>query len=88
MRIALFNDVYVPHSHLPQGYYRPPMRYHNRDGFLGIGASAYPCAEWLSADALSSLTLTVAVNDEIVQTLSFATCTAMHPPCWPMWASS
>lgn len=71
--LALFNDLCVPHSHLPQGYYRPPVRFHNRDGFLGIGPHLRPWPTLGTWKALHDLHLTVAVNDQIVQTLSFAT---------------
>jgi 5-oxopent-3-ene-1,2,5-tricarboxylate decarboxylase/2-hydroxyhepta-2,4-diene-1,7-dioate isomerase len=70
--LALFNDLCVPHSHLPQGYYRPPVRFHNRDGFLGIGPHLRPWPTLGTWQTLHDLHLTVAINGHIVQTLSFA----------------
>ena len=35
---VLLNDVSLPHSVQAQGFYRPPVKFKNLDGFLGIGA--------------------------------------------------
>jgi 5-oxopent-3-ene-1,2,5-tricarboxylate decarboxylase/2-hydroxyhepta-2,4-diene-1,7-dioate isomerase len=52
---VLFNDVAIPH----ESYYRPPVKYHCVDGFLGVGDAVRPVSELA---ALSSLVLELRVD--------------------------
>ncbi len=58
---ALLNDWSVPHT----SYYRPPVKFHCRDGFLGLPAqvTAGPAADW------AALQIAVERNGERVQTV-------------------
>ena len=66
---VLLNDVSVPHGVAQQGFYRPPVKYKNLDGFLGVGAHA------VSADALpnpNALQLEVRINGVLKQTVDLS----------------
>ena len=66
---VLLNDVSVPHSVAQQGFYRPPVKYKNLDGFLGVGAHA------VHADALpnlNALQLEVRINGMLKQTVDLS----------------
>ena len=60
------NDWRLP----PAGYYRPPVKYRNLDGFLGVGARVRPLA---AVGDLSALALTVRINGQLRQTVELAT---------------
>jgi 5-oxopent-3-ene-1,2,5-tricarboxylate decarboxylase/2-hydroxyhepta-2,4-diene-1,7-dioate isomerase len=60
---VLLNDWAVPHT----SYYRPPVKFRCRDGFLGLGAPR----SWAELDA-ESLQLQVLCNGEPVQSVDFA----------------
>jgi len=67
---VLLNDVSVPHTVAQQGFYRPPVKYKNLDGFLGVGAQA------VHADAISNpngLQLEVRINKVLQQTVDLST---------------
>lgn len=66
---VLLNDVSVPHSVAHQGFYRPPVKYKNLDGFLGVGAQA------VNAEALpnpNALHLDVRINGVLKQTVDLS----------------
>ena len=63
---VLLNDVSIPHSVSAQGFYRPPVKYKNLDGFLGIGATLVPAVDVPHPNAL---TLQVHVNGVLRQTV-------------------
>jgi 5-oxopent-3-ene-1,2,5-tricarboxylate decarboxylase/2-hydroxyhepta-2,4-diene-1,7-dioate isomerase len=50
---VLLNDVSVPHSVQAQGFYRPPVKYKNLDGFLGVGPTLLPAADLTQPNALT-----------------------------------
>jgi 5-oxopent-3-ene-1,2,5-tricarboxylate decarboxylase / 2-hydroxyhepta-2,4-diene-1,7-dioate isomerase len=58
---VLMNDVTVPHS----SFYRPPVKFNCRDGFLGVGPSLTLIQ---SLAELDQLVVTVKVNGGVVQT--------------------
>jgi 5-oxopent-3-ene-1,2,5-tricarboxylate decarboxylase/2-hydroxyhepta-2,4-diene-1,7-dioate isomerase len=65
--VLLLADWSVPHASV----YRPPVKWRNRDGFLGVG-NFIPTGNAAELTALiTSLTLAVRVNDEFVQTVTF-----------------
>lgn len=59
---ALLNDFSLPHD----SYFRPPVQYRCRDGFLGTPAALRPLA---SLAELAKLSLSVHVNGELRQTV-------------------
>ena len=61
----LLNDLSLPHA----SYYRPPIRFRNRDGFLVCGTPVAP----LTAAQIEALSIEVRVNGERVQTVALAT---------------
>lgn len=62
---VLLDDLSLPH----ESYYRPPIRFRNRDGFLVCGTPVTaPTPERLAA-----LTLELRVNDALVQTIALST---------------
>jgi 5-oxopent-3-ene-1,2,5-tricarboxylate decarboxylase/2-hydroxyhepta-2,4-diene-1,7-dioate isomerase len=62
---VLMNDLSIPHA----SYYRPPVKFKNLDGFLGIGPRCIPLAE---AGDVNAVKLEVRVNGERVQTVDFS----------------
>jgi 5-oxopent-3-ene-1,2,5-tricarboxylate decarboxylase/2-hydroxyhepta-2,4-diene-1,7-dioate isomerase len=62
---ALVNDLSLPHD----SYYRPAIRYRNRDGFLVCGASPVPVA----AVDLATLKIEAHLNGALAQTLDLST---------------
>ena len=62
---VLLNDLSQPHA----SYYRPAIRFRNRDGFLVCGAQPVPAA----AVDLGALKIEAHVNGTLVQTLDLAT---------------
>ena len=62
---VLLNDLQLPHT----SYYRPPVKYKNGDGWLGIGPRAVPLHELGGLGALSTLKLQVIVNGTPAQTV-------------------
>lgn len=63
---VLLNDLSLPHA----SYYRPPLRFRNRDGFLVCGPATLPIAD---LDDLSDLTLEVRINRVPVQRVELST---------------
>ena len=59
---VLLSDWSVPHT----SYYRPPVKFRCRDGFLGLPASVTPCSH---PDAFAQLRIDVRRNGEHVQTV-------------------
>lgn len=62
---VLLNDLSLPHA----SYYRPAIRFRNRDGFLVCGTPVAP----LTAAQIEALSIEVRVNGERVQTVALAT---------------
>ena len=62
---VLANDLSLPHD----SYYRPAIRFRNRDGFLVCGAQPVPAAQ---VD-LATLKIEAHLNGALVQTLDLAT---------------
>lgn len=60
--VVLMNDWSVPHT----SYYRPPVKFRCRDGFLGLPASVTPCSH---PYAFAQLRIEVRRNGEHVQTV-------------------
>ena len=63
--VAVFNDWSIPHD----SYYRPPVRFKNGDGYLGVGDERLALHDW---SQLAGLSLQVWVNDELVQTVAWS----------------
>ena len=59
---ALLNDWSVPHT----SYYRPPVKFRCRDGFLGLPSSVTACDR---LDALAQLHIEVRRHGELVQSV-------------------
>ncbi len=64
--VVLLNDLSLPHA----SYYRPPIKFRNRDGFLGCGPASVPLA---ALGDLAQLKLTVRINGELRQTVDLST---------------
>jgi 5-oxopent-3-ene-1,2,5-tricarboxylate decarboxylase/2-hydroxyhepta-2,4-diene-1,7-dioate isomerase len=62
--VVLLNDWSVPHS----SYFRPPVKFRCRDGYLGCGLTPVP----LSALDMASLSISVQVNGQRVQTVQMS----------------
>jgi 5-oxopent-3-ene-1,2,5-tricarboxylate decarboxylase / 2-hydroxyhepta-2,4-diene-1,7-dioate isomerase len=62
---VLLNDLSVPHA----SFFRPPVKFKNLDGFLGIGPSVTPT---LDAGDPAQFTLTLRINGEVRQQVRFA----------------
>ncbi len=62
---VLLNDLSLPHA----SYYRPAIRYRNRDGFLVCGAACVP----MPLADVADLVLELRVNGELVQRVDCAT---------------
>ena len=65
LECVLLNDLSLPHT----SYYRPAIRYRNRDGFLVCGGLPVPA----QALDLSALRIDTHVNGMLVQTLDLST---------------
>lgn len=63
---VLLNDLSLPHSVAEQGFYRPPVKYKNLDGFLGVGAQLVPASD---IPEPNQLTLEVHINGVLRQTV-------------------
>lgn len=63
---VLLNDVSLPHSVQAQGFYRPPVKFKNLDGFLGVGPTLLPATDLSDPNALS---LEVRINGSLRQTI-------------------
>lgn len=61
----LLADLSLPHP----SYYRPPIKFRNRDGFLGCGPASVP----LTLADIAALKLEVRVNGDAVQTVDLST---------------
>ena len=61
--VVLINDWAVPHA----SYYRPPVKFRCRDGYLGLG-TLRPWADLV----LNELQLRVTLNGAVVQTVDFS----------------
>ena len=61
--VVLLNDWAVPHA----SYYRPPVKYRCRDGYLGLGF----LRPWADLD-VNDLRLRVTLNGAAVQTVDFS----------------
>ena len=61
--VVLLNDWAVPHA----SYYRPPVKYRCRDGYLGLGS----LRPWADLD-VNDLRLRVTLNGAAVQTVDFS----------------
>lgn len=62
---ALLCDWSVPHA----SYYRPPVKFRCRDGFLGLPAQISPCA---ASATWANLTIETRCNGDLVQTTRLA----------------
>lgn len=60
----LVNDVSVAH----ESYYRPPMKFRNRDGFLGLPLEPTPLAALGGLDGLASLEIELRIHGVHKQT--------------------
>jgi 5-oxopent-3-ene-1,2,5-tricarboxylate decarboxylase/2-hydroxyhepta-2,4-diene-1,7-dioate isomerase len=60
---VLLNDWAVPHS----SYYRPPVKFRCRDGYLGVGT----LRDWADLD-VAAMTLRVSRNGALVQSIDFS----------------
>jgi 5-oxopent-3-ene-1,2,5-tricarboxylate decarboxylase / 2-hydroxyhepta-2,4-diene-1,7-dioate isomerase len=63
---VLMVDLAIPHG----SYYRPPVKYRNGDGFLGVGDVVRPLAELGGLPGLSALTLELRVDGVMRQAVS------------------
>ncbi len=61
--VVLINDWAVPHA----SYYRPPVKFRCRDGYLGLGT----LRPWADLD-VNDLRLRVTLNGAVVQTVDFS----------------
>lgn len=66
---VLLNDVSLPHAVNHQGFYRPPVKYKNLDGFLGVGAQAVQAVDLPNPNALH---LEVRINGVLKQTVALS----------------
>ena len=66
---VLMNDLSIPHA----SYYRPPVKYKNLDGFLGVGPHCVSLAELGGLAGVGSLQLQVRINGELRQTIDLRT---------------
>lgn len=64
--VVLLNDLSLPHA----SYYRPPIKFRNRDGFLGCGPACVPLS---AVGELGALQLSVRINGELRQTVDLST---------------
>jgi 5-oxopent-3-ene-1,2,5-tricarboxylate decarboxylase/2-hydroxyhepta-2,4-diene-1,7-dioate isomerase len=64
--VVLLADLSLPHA----SYYRPPIKFRNRDGFLGCGPACVPLS---AAGDLGALKITVRINGELRQTVDLST---------------
>lgn len=62
---VLVNDLSLPHA----SYYRPPVKYRNLDGFLGIGPR---CATPAAVGDPAALRLEVRIDGQLRQTVALA----------------
>ena len=62
---VLLADLSLPHA----SYYRPPIKFRNRDGFLGCG----PAGAAMAPGEIAALKLELRVNGELVQTAHLGT---------------
>ncbi len=62
---VLMNDLSIPHA----SFFRPPVKFKNLDGFLGIGARLLPASE---AGDPSGFTLELRINGELKQRVDFS----------------
>lgn len=65
---VLFNDVAIPH----ESYYRPPVKYRNVDGFLGVGLELVSWAAAGGRDGVRQMSLDLHINGVLQQTVSIA----------------
>lgn len=63
---VLLNDLSLPHA----SYYRPPLRFRNRDDFLVCSPTARPISD---VGDLASLALEVRINGALVQQVELST---------------
>lgn len=66
---VLFNDVSVVH----ESYYRPPIKAHCVDGFLGVGAACVPLARLGGLAGVGGLQIELHVNGVHRQTTALST---------------
>lgn len=64
-RVAPFLDWSIPHEQ----FYRPAVRYKNRDGFLGVGSDTLT---WQGPEMLAMLDIEVMVNQQLVQKVDWS----------------
>ena len=64
--VVLLADLSLPHA----SYYRPPIKFRNRDGFLGCGPACVPLA---AVGDVGALKITVCINGELRQTVDLST---------------
>ncbi len=62
---VLLADLSLPHA----SYYRPPIKFRNRDGFLGCGPACVPMA----LTDIAALKLALRINGDTVQAIDLAT---------------
>ena len=72
---VLLDDLCLPH----ESYFRPPIRYRNRDGFLVCAPQSTPLAQL----ALDTLQIAVRINGALVQSVDLAT---LVRPALGLWA--
>ncbi|MEZ5662636.1 MAG: fumarylacetoacetate hydrolase family protein [Burkholderiaceae bacterium] len=65
---ALFNDVSIPH----ESYYRPPVKFRNVDGFLGVGRDVRAWDAVGGFEGLSALSLELWVHGVMRQRVHLA----------------
>ena len=73
---VLLNDVSIPHGVAAQGFYRPPIKYKNLDGFLGIGPHVATTSQ---VPYPNQLTLEVHINGVLQQTVDLQTMRRLLP---------
>ena len=64
--VVLLNDLSLPHA----SYYRPPIKFRNRDGFLGCGPACMPLS---AVGELGALKIAVRINGALRQTVDLST---------------
>lgn len=62
---VLMNDLSIPHG----SFFRPPVKFKNLDGFLGIGERLLPADQ---AGDPAAFTLEVRINSELKQRIDFS----------------
>lgn len=69
LRALLLADLSLPHA----SYYRPPVKFRNLDGFLGLPEAPTPLAMLGGLDGVTGLTLELRINGELRQAVELST---------------